>query len=143
MLLLQILSLIPQLVIAPYCYDKQGAVICAEQYDFSPTEVLAKVSIEEYIVFAIYILEYKTLILEQLAEEQERLKLKAITEASIPKSSISNDLAQIMELPPDLSTDIDHDVIPSSSATDAQSELLNSAPYGVLLYTCVIRYVDM
>jgi ABC-type transport system involved in Fe-S cluster assembly fused permease/ATPase subunit len=66
------MSLIPQVVIAPYCYDKGGAVICAEQYDFSPTEVLAEVSMEEYIVFAIHILEYKTLILEQMAEEQER-----------------------------------------------------------------------
>lgn len=129
-------------MIAPYCYDKQGAVICAEQYDFSPTEVLAKVSIEEYIVFAIYILEYKTLIMEQLAEEQERLKLKAITEASIHKLSIPNGLGQIIESSLEQSTDIDHDVRSGSSATDTQSELLNSTPYGVLLYTCVIRYVD-
>jgi hypothetical protein len=130
-------------VIAPYCYDKQGAVICAEQYDFSPAEVLAKVSIEEYIVFAIYILEYKTLIMEQLAEEQERANIKAIAESTISKSSIPTELGQIIEVSPELSTEIDYDIIPGSSATDAQSDLLNSTPYGVLLYTCVIRYVDM
>jgi hypothetical protein len=89
------MSLIPQVVIAPNCYDKEGAVICAEQYDFSPTEVLAEVSIEEYIVFAIYILEYKTLILEQMAEEQERANLKAIAESCILTSKIPDDLGML------------------------------------------------
>ena len=48
-------------------------VLCCAQ--FSPTEVLAAVSIPEYIQFIIHSLEYKTLIVEQLSEEAERAAL--------------------------------------------------------------------
>lgn len=107
-----------------------------EQYDFSPAEVLENVTIEEYCTFAIYILEYKTLILEQLAEEQEKAKLKAITDSYTLDFSIADNKGQIAEICADLNSETDYNVI----SNDDQPELSRSTPYGVILYTCVIRY---
>ena len=67
-----ILDLIPQIVIAPDATDSHGALICFEQYSFSPAEVLERIGIKEYLVFVIYCLEFKMLILEQMSEEQEK-----------------------------------------------------------------------
>ncbi len=74
----KILQLVPQIVIDPDCVDKLGAPICVEQYNFSPATVLNEISIEEYIVFVTYSLEFKSLILEQLSEAKERERLKEI-----------------------------------------------------------------
>ena len=46
-----------------------------EMFNFSPSEVLSAVSKEEYSLFMIYLLEYRSLILEQMScEAEERLK---------------------------------------------------------------------
>jgi hypothetical protein len=70
------LKLVPQIVIDANCVDKTGAPLCVEQYAFSPSTVLNEISLEEYIIFVIYSLEFKSLILEQLSEERERALVK-------------------------------------------------------------------
>jgi hypothetical protein len=72
----KILRLVPQIVIDANCVDKTGAPLCVEQYAFSPSTVLDEISLDEYIIFVTYSLEFKSLILEQLSEEKEREKIK-------------------------------------------------------------------
>lgn len=74
-----ILRLIPQLVIAPLAFSRNGCPICVDQYKFKPDEVLRQVSLSEYLVFATYCLEFRSLVLEQLSEKREREKLASMT----------------------------------------------------------------
>jgi hypothetical protein len=72
----KILQLIPQIVLAHEVNDYFGCPLIIDQYCFSPSEVLEEITIEEYINFTIYSLEYRSIILEQLSEEVERKKLQ-------------------------------------------------------------------
>ena len=72
----KILRLVPQIVIDSNIVDKLGAPICVEQYNFSPSTVLEEITIEEYIVFVTYALEFKSLVLEQLSEAKERQQIQ-------------------------------------------------------------------
>ncbi len=67
-----IISLIPQLVLAPDAMDEQDCPIVLEQYDFSVSKVLEQIGIEDYLLFVKYVLEYRSIILEQISEERER-----------------------------------------------------------------------
>jgi len=71
-----IIRLAPQVVMAANARDHVGQPIVLEQYGFSPKEVMAAVSIDEYIIFLIYTLEYRSMILEQLSEEMEQEYLR-------------------------------------------------------------------
>jgi hypothetical protein len=66
-----ILSLIPQLNLAPDATDHTGCPLCVEQYDFSPSVVMEQITVEDYVLFMTYCLEYRSLVLEQLSEERE------------------------------------------------------------------------
>lgn len=77
----KILSMIPQLIISPQAFDKHGAPICVDQYNFSPSEVLSKITIDEYIEFIKHCLEYRSLIVDQISEEREQAYLASLTEA--------------------------------------------------------------
>lgn len=79
----KILGLIPQLVITPDAFDKMGAPICVDQYCFSPEEVLNKISIQEYIVFVMHCLEYRSLVVDQLSEQREREFLASHTKEEL------------------------------------------------------------
>lgn len=68
----KILSLIPQIILAYNSLDSFGSPLCVEQFSFSPAQVLSEISIEEYLEFIIYSLEYKSMIIEQLSEAKER-----------------------------------------------------------------------
>ena len=71
-----ILKVIPQIVISPHAYDRYGQPLTLEIYSFDPTEVLNTITIDEYLIFLIYSLEFRTLILEQLADEREAKYVK-------------------------------------------------------------------
>lgn len=75
-----ILRMIPTISIAFNAKDKHGAPICVDQYDFNPTEILANIQLGDYIKFATYSLEYKSIILDQMAEEKERAWLANLSE---------------------------------------------------------------
>eukprot|EP01040_Poterioochromonas_malhamensis_P015711 gene15711-17638_t len=75
-----ILSKIRQIPIAPDALDHSQCPICLEQYNFSPSEVLNLITIQDYTLFSIYCLEYRSIILEQISEERERQFLNLLTE---------------------------------------------------------------
>jgi hypothetical protein len=81
--------LVPQIVIDHRIRDNTGAPICVEQYNFSPASVLREITIEEYIVFVTYALEYKSLILEQLSEQLERDRLAELKKLADSGADIS------------------------------------------------------
>lgn len=111
----KVFSLMAQIVIDTEICDKTGAPICVEQYNFSPTEVLQKIKIEEYIEFITYALEYKSVILEQLSHEKEVLNYSRL------QSHISQYAdTSIEQIPKDILNELD-------------------TPYGVIMHTCVIR----
>lgn len=88
-------TLIPQLVIAPDAMDDHQCPICVDQYNFTPSELIKKMSIEDYVVFVTYCLEYRSLILEQLSEEREQAYLATLT----PEQRATID-SKDSELPP-------------------------------------------
>lgn len=71
-----ILKLIPQIVILPYAVDEFDQPVCVEYFNFRPAEVFSVISFEDYFLFLIYSMEYRALILEQLAEHRERELLR-------------------------------------------------------------------
>ena len=75
----RILEMIPHLVITPNAKDKNNNLICAEGYNFKPAEVLAQIGLPDYLVFAIYCLEYRTLVVEQESEKFERAYLDSLS----------------------------------------------------------------
>ena len=102
-------------MILPEALDKVGSPICVEQYNFVPAEVFKHITIEDYIVFVMYSLEYRSLIVEQLSEQRERAYLASLT----PEQRAA---------------------LESESGNDGSSGNGNSStPYGVLVNTCVIR----
>ena len=74
----KILSLIPQVVLAHEVSDYFGCALIVEQFTFSPSLVLKEISLDEYLIFVIYCLEYRSIILEQLSEEAERKKIASM-----------------------------------------------------------------
>ena len=71
------LSLIKQVVITPNAQDVHGSPICVEQYSFSPSNVLSQMTVEDYILFVKYSLEYRSMVVEQISEQRERAFLEA------------------------------------------------------------------
>lgn len=72
-------SLMPALIIAPDAHDSCGCPIVVDQYNFSPQTLLASFTLEDYILYATYCLEYRQIILEQLSEEREMEYLNSLT----------------------------------------------------------------
>jgi hypothetical protein len=71
----KIVDLVPQIVIAHDVLDNEGSCIGLEQYCFDPTTVLSNITKDEYIKFLIYMLEYKSLVLDQMSDEKEKKTL--------------------------------------------------------------------
>jgi len=72
----KIIDLLGQITIAPHARDKSGNPISMERFNFCPSEALKLVAKEEFMIFFIYCLEYKTLVLEQLSDEAEKEKMR-------------------------------------------------------------------
>jgi hypothetical protein len=72
----KIIELAPQIVIAPNAFDHIGQPITLETFGFDPNSVFEHVTIEQYLVFLIYSLEFRALILEQISEEREKQYLQ-------------------------------------------------------------------
>lgn len=67
-----ILSLLPQHCLLINARDKQGNPISIECFDFDPSLVLKSISLEDYLLFLTYTLEYKMIVLEQLSHIEEQ-----------------------------------------------------------------------
>ena len=68
----KVLKYFPQIVCATEARDNLGNPVSVERFNFSPSEALKMVPKDRYILFFIYCLEYKVLIMEQLSDEKER-----------------------------------------------------------------------
>lgn len=77
----EILRLVPQIIIEGNACDKLGRPLSLESYDFDPDVLLREISIENYLTFLIYTLEYRTLVMEELSEQRERHYLKSTCSA--------------------------------------------------------------
>ena len=66
-----IIDLAPQIIISTNATDYNGRPMCLEQYNFSPKEVFKAVSIEDYLIFLTYTLEYRSLVMEQFSNDKE------------------------------------------------------------------------
>lgn len=66
----------PQITILADAHDKLLNPITVETYNFSPSRVLKEVTHEEYRQFMIFSLEFKAVVLEQMAEQRERDLMK-------------------------------------------------------------------
>lgn len=75
----EIIRLAPQIVMAPNARDHLDQPITLETFGFDPNEVFKHVTIEQYLLFLIYSLEFRALILEQLSAEKEKMYLKNCT----------------------------------------------------------------
>lgn len=91
-----IVGLVPQLVIAPDALDVCKAPICVEQYNFVPSEVFKHITLDDYIVFVTYSLEYKSIIVEQMSEHREAAYLANLSDTD--REDILNNPAS--KLPP-------------------------------------------
>lgn len=67
----KIIALAPQIIISALALDRKDQLLALEQYGFSPKEIMQNVTIEEYLKFLTYVLEYRTLVMEQVSHERE------------------------------------------------------------------------
>lgn len=126
----KILRLVPSIVINPSLRDRADAPLCVEQYQFDPHSVLMEVSLEEYITFHVYCLEYKSLILEVIVSRRAVCCILRLTQTLLP------------HLLQQLSEETEREQLDKrrkareSAAFDATTD---QQPYGVILHTCVVR----
>ena len=116
-----ILKMMPCLAISHDACDKTGAPICVDQYNFDPSEVLDKIGVANYVIFFIHILEFRSIILEQLSEQRDRAYL-----ASLPDDE-SRALAEY--IPPYVDDG-------SGNLVPVQVE---AEPWGTIVGTLVVR----
>ena len=70
-----ILKLMPQIVLAPYHFDNYKQPITFDIFDFDPNIVLQSITVSDYMLFLTYCVEYRSLYIEQISEEREKLFL--------------------------------------------------------------------
>ena len=71
--------LVKSVILTPYNCDHDGHPIVVDQYDFNPNEVRELISMEDYILYVIFTLEYRALVCEQLSEEREQSFLETLS----------------------------------------------------------------
>jgi len=113
-----VMKLMPSIPIAPAACDKAGSAICVDQYDFDPNEVIEKIGVPNYIVFATHVLEYKSCILEQMSENKDKEHL----------DSLPDDEARAAAK-----------AVPVYQEGVAEGEQEENEPYGNMCTTLVIR----
>jgi hypothetical protein len=93
----KILKLVPQMMLSKDALDNEGNPLSLEFFNFVPEIVLRDITKKEYVIFMIYTLEYKILLLEQLAHERELMNINTGIENKpygvIVNSRVIRDLA--------------------------------------------------
>lgn len=86
-----VLRIMPSLPISFNCLDNYGAPICVDQYNFTPSVVLGQINVTDYMVFQTYVLEYKSIIVEQMSEELDARTLAAMPDDAARARALEND----------------------------------------------------
>lgn len=68
----RILELAPQIIISAKALDKKGQPLAMEMYNFSPTNLFKEISLQKYMTFLTYALEYRALVMEQMSFDAEK-----------------------------------------------------------------------
>ena len=72
-------------MVTPHVYDAKGQPITLETYAFDPTEVLTKsVTLEQYLEFILYSIEFRTLMIEQISDNREKQYLLENQDHDLP-----------------------------------------------------------
>eukprot|EP01038_Epipyxis_sp_PR26KG_P013277 gene13277-17790_t len=66
-----IIEIAPQIIVSSTALDRKGRPLCVETFDFQPAELLRHITIDDYLIFLIHALEYRTIIIEQMSHECE------------------------------------------------------------------------
>ena len=81
----KILQHVSQFMLSNEALDTCGNPIALEYFNFAPEIVLKEITKKEYTTFMIYTLEYKILLLEQLADEREKAYLlEPLIDSKVP-----------------------------------------------------------
>mmetsp|Transcript_20349 Transcript_20349/g.34288 ORF Transcript_20349/g.34288 Transcript_20349/m.34288 type:complete len:338 (-) Transcript_20349:326-1339(-) len=70
-----LLAMSPQIIIAADAVDNEGHLITFETFDFSPSAMMKKYSLDDWGEWMIYTMVYKTMVIEQVSELRERALL--------------------------------------------------------------------
>lgn len=70
------LEMSPQIIVAADATDNEGHLITFETFDFSPSAMMKKYSLEQWSEWMIYTMVYKTMVIEQVSELRERALLQ-------------------------------------------------------------------
>jgi hypothetical protein len=70
------IDLVPQIVIAPHARSIAGHVVILDCMGFDPNALFENIKQEDLMTYIIYTLEFRSLVLEQLAHEEEEEYLK-------------------------------------------------------------------
>jgi hypothetical protein len=73
----KIIKIAPQIVFTANATDRLGQPLVVETFDFSPKDFLDNITIDEYLTFLLYSLEYRAMALEQISDMREKQYLKA------------------------------------------------------------------
>lgn len=79
----KIISLAPQIVMTALATDRKNQPIIVERYDFNPKHFTENVTINDYLLFLTYCMEYRQLMLEQLSDLYERKYIAEHTQEEI------------------------------------------------------------
>eukprot|EP01041_Mallomonas_annulata_P010163 gene10163-21183_t len=77
---IKILKLVPQVVVNPDCQDLHGNPISVET--LVPASIWSNISVEDFMTFRLYGLEYVSILLEQISHQMEKAKLGKLGENS-------------------------------------------------------------
>lgn len=68
----KILKIAPGIVLSAQAPNARQEPLWLDTFNFIPKQLLKEVTLEQYLLYLIYCMEYRALVLEQLSEEQEQ-----------------------------------------------------------------------
>ena len=128
-----ILKLMPQIVLAPYHFDNYNQPITFDIFDFDPNIVLQSITVSDYMLFLTYCVEYRSLYIEQISEERERLFL------SNNPHILTNDNTTTTNTATTNNTNTNNTSNSPNNSTNTNTNNNIHEPYGVTVKLCCLR----
>ena len=130
-----ILKLMPQIVLAPYHFDNYNQPITFDIFDFDPNIVLQSITVSDYMLFLTYCVEYRSLYIEQISEEREKLFLSNNPHILTNNTYINSDTATTS------TNNTSHNSYSPNNSTNNNNNNNNNIhePYGVTVKLCCLR----
>ena len=132
-----ILKLMPQIVLAPYHFDNYNQPITFDIFDFDPNIVLQSITVSDYMLFLTYCVEYRSLYIEQISEERERLFLLNNPHILTNNNTTNTNAATISTN--NTNANYTSDTTNNNSANTTSTNNNIHEPYGVTVKLCCLR----